>query len=115
MVHLFLRSGVLAWACLVLLLPALPASGANPAPRIVVAAMVDADRDDRADAVRLTYSERVWHARDTDGRYPFRVGTYGIRAVDAARGTRTLTVQLAEGQETEVKTVLRTSKVINYT
>jgi hypothetical protein len=37
------------------------------------------------------------------------------QAEDRAIQTRTLTVQLEEGQETEVKTVLRTSKVISYT
>jgi hypothetical protein len=42
-------------------------------PRIVAAAMLDADGDARSDRVRLTYSERIRHVRDADGRYPFAV------------------------------------------
>ena len=34
----------------------------------------------------LTYSERVRHAADRDGKYPFAVAGYRIRAVGAARG-----------------------------
>jgi hypothetical protein len=37
------------------------------------------------------------------------------QAEDRPIQTRTVTVELGEGQETEVKTVLRTSKVITYT
>ena len=64
-------------------------------PRIVAAAMRDADGDARADRVRLTYSERVRHAADRDGRYPFRVAGYRIAAVGKAKG-RKLVVRLAE-------------------
>jgi hypothetical protein len=66
------------------------------APRIVSAAMVDADGDFRADRLRLTYSERVRHAADRDGRYPFKVAGYAIRSVEAARG-KTLVLALVEG------------------
>jgi hypothetical protein len=53
----------------------------EPPPRIVAAVMVDADRDARADGVRLTYSKGVRHRADSDGRYPFAVGGYEIRSV----------------------------------
>ena len=35
---------------------------------------------------RLTYSERIHHARDNDGNYPFAVVGYRVLAVGAARG-----------------------------
>jgi hypothetical protein len=57
--------------------------------------MLDLDRDQRADAVRLTYSTPIRHARDRDGRYPFAVAGYRIRSVGAARG-RSLVILLAE-------------------
>jgi hypothetical protein len=60
------------------------AADARP-PRIVAAVMQDRDGDGRADAVRLTYSERVRRARDRDGRYPFRVAGYRVRSVGAAK------------------------------
>ena len=74
------------------------AAGAAPdrrPPRIVAAAIVDTDRDARADAARLTYSERVRHAADRDGTYPFTVAGYRIRSVGAARG-KTLLLLLVE-------------------
>jgi hypothetical protein len=46
--------------------------------------MQDADGDARADSVRLTYSMRVRHARDRDGRYPFTVAGHRIRSVEAS-------------------------------
>ncbi len=64
-------------------------------PRIVAAAMLDADGDSRADRVRLTYSERVRHQVDGDGRYPFTVSGYRIRSVGKAAG-KTLLVRLVE-------------------
>src|SRR5262245_30422496 len=64
-------------------------------PRIVAAAMRDADGDARTDAVRLTYSERVRHVADRDGKYPFRVAGYRIRSVAAASG-KTIVLALAE-------------------
>ena len=62
------------------------ASDTRP-PRIVAAAMQDADGDARADRLRLRFSERVRHAADRDGRYPLRVAGYRIRAVGTAKGT----------------------------
>jgi len=77
---------------------ALTAPAATPdrkPPRIVSAAMQDSDRDYRADGVRLTYSERIRHPLDRDGKYPFSVVGYSIRSVGAASG-RTLVVGLVE-------------------
>ena len=64
-------------------------------PRIVVATVLDADGDALADRVRLVYSERVRHAADRDGRYPFTVAGYRIRSVGMATG-KTLVVLLVE-------------------
>ena len=75
---------------------AAPADAADVrSPRIVAAAMQDADGDNRADRLRLTYSERVRHAADRDGRFPFGVTGYRVRAVGRASG-RTIVVKLAE-------------------
>ena len=74
---------------------AAPAAPPDKPPRIVAAAMLDADRDARADRVRLTYSERVRHPADADGRYPFTVSGYRIRSVGRASG-KTLVVLLVE-------------------
>jgi hypothetical protein len=57
--------------------------------------MQDADGDGRADRVGLVYSERVRHAADKDGAYPFLVAGYKIRAVGAANGN-TVVLTLAE-------------------
>jgi hypothetical protein len=65
------------------------------APRIVGAAMLDADRDSLADRVRLTYSERIRHVADRDGRYPFAVAGYRVSAVGRASG-KALVVALVE-------------------
>ena len=64
-------------------------------PRIVAAAMLDADRDARADGVRLTYSTLVRHPADRDGRYPFAITGYRIRSAGTASG-RTLVILLVE-------------------
>ena len=87
-------------AGLLLLGTILAASGAvaapdRKAPKIVGAVMQDADGDYRGDRVVLTYSEAVRHARDTDGRYPFRVAGYTIASVGAASGKK-LTLLLVE-------------------
>jgi hypothetical protein len=58
--------------------------------------MTDVDRDALADGVRLTYSQRIRHRVDRDGKYPFAVSGYRIRSVGAASGTRTLVVLLVE-------------------
>ena len=55
-------------------------------PRIVSAMMVDLNGNARAERVRLTYSERVRHARDNDGKYSFVVVGYRVLAVGAATG-----------------------------
>ena len=62
------------------------ASDSRP-PRIVAAALQDADGDGRADRLRLTYSEPVRHRADRDGRYPFSLTGYTIRSVARARTT----------------------------
>ncbi len=64
-------------------------------PRIVSALMQDANGNARADRLRLTYSERIRHAADRDGRYPFTVAGYRIRFVGAASG-RSLVLVLVE-------------------
>ena len=64
-------------------------------PRIVAAAMQDLDGDSRTDRVRLTYSERVRHAPDRDGKYPFKVAGYRIRAVGPT-STKTIVLTLVE-------------------
>jgi len=83
----------LSVAAVVVVAPA-AAPDRNP-PRIVAEAMLDADGDSRADRVRLTYSERVRHRVDGDGRYPFAVSGYRIRTVGKAAG-KTLAVLLVE-------------------
>ncbi len=57
--------------------------------------MRDADGDARADAVLLTYSERVRHGVDHDGKYPFAIKGYRIRSLGAAKG-KTITIALLE-------------------
>jgi hypothetical protein len=64
-------------------------------PRIVAGVMLDRDRDQRSDGVRLTYSEPMRHRVDRDGRYPFSLPGYRIQSVAAARG-RTLLLTLVE-------------------
>jgi hypothetical protein len=64
-------------------------------PRIVAAAMEDASGNSRADRVRVTYSERVRHRPDRDGRYPFTVAGYRIRAIGPT-SSRVLLIQLVE-------------------
>ena len=65
----------------------LSAAGDKRPPRIVAAVMQDADGDGRVDRVGLLYSERVRHAADRDGAYPFLVAGYKVPAVGAANGT----------------------------
>ena len=43
----------------------------------------------------MLYNERVRHARDADGKYPFKVDSYRILSIGAASG-RTLLIMLAE-------------------
>jgi hypothetical protein len=77
------------------LVAATPPAYANTAPRIVSARMGDADHDDHADRVTLSYSEAVVHTKDADGTYPFTVGTYAIAQVSFTN-TRTLVILLRE-------------------
>ena len=74
----------------------------NVAPRVVSAQLVDRDGDDRADALVVTFSERVWHRRDADGRYPIAVSSYRIRSVGATTGSRSLTVLLVEKSTSDI-------------
>ena len=83
---------------LVLAVVPLAASAARPdtrSPRIVAAVLQDVNRDYRADRVRVTFSERIRHARDTDGTYPFSVAGYRVSSVAAANG-KTIVIALAE-------------------
>jgi hypothetical protein len=64
-------------------------------PRIVSAVMQDTDGDGRTNRLLLTYSERVRHAADRDGKYPFRVAGYVIRAVGPA-SAKTILLTVAE-------------------
>jgi hypothetical protein len=81
--------GAVAVLAALLLLPAAGiAKAKSKAPRIVAAAMQDADGDGHADRLRLGYSKRVRHAADREGRYPFRVAGYRLRFVGKAAGRR---------------------------
>ena len=98
---MLLTRGLLGVAVFVACSAVMGASAAAPvgkAPRIVAAAMQDSDRDARADSVRLTYSARVRHARDRDGRYPFAVAGYRIRVVGAASGKVLMLVLVERAQ-----------------
>ena len=85
------------------------ASSGKKAPRVISAVMQDADRDSRADSVRLTYSVRIRHAADRDGRYPFTVAGYRIRSIGAASG-KGLVILLVE----KAKADPATRPVIGY-
>ena len=93
MIRLWASSLLVGVALLVVVAPA--AAPDRKPPRIVAAAMLDADGDSRADRMRLTYSERVRHAADGDGRYPFAVSGYRIRSVAKGAG-KTLAIVLVE-------------------
>ncbi len=86
----------------VVLAGAAPAARDHRAPRITAAKMQDADGDARADRVLLTYSERIRHGVDHDGKYPFAVSGYRIRSVGAAKG-KTITVALVEKATPDTK------------
>jgi hypothetical protein len=73
-------------------------------PRIVAAALLDADGDARADRVRLTYSERIRHVADADGRYPFAVSGYRLRSIGRASG-KVLLVLLVEPAQPDTTAV----------
>jgi hypothetical protein len=85
----------IALIALVLVVVAPAGSAPATAPKIVAAAMVDADGDFRTDRLRVTYSGVVRHQRDTDGRYPFALTGYKIASVTRASG-RSVTLLLVE-------------------
>lgn len=100
MTRLWISPLALVAAAVVVLAPA--ASPDRKPPRVVAAAMVDANGDFRADRLRLTYSERIRHAPDRDGRYPLVVSGYRIRSLGAAGG-RILLVFLVEKRTPDAK------------
>ena len=92
---MLVRSCVAAALMVSLAIVAAAAPARQPSLRIVSATMQDADRDARADRVRLTYSARIRHVSDRDGRFPFQVAGYRIAAVGPASG-RALVIVLLE-------------------
>lgn len=80
-----LLAALLALVLVAALAPAAHAGRDTRPPRITGAALLDADRDGRADRLRITYDERVRHRRDADRPYSFRVVGRRIRAVGSAR------------------------------
>ncbi len=88
-------SSALALLAAAIVVAAPSAAADSRAPRIVSAAMQDADGDARADRLRVTYSERVRHAADRDGRFPFRIAGYKIRSVGSA-SAKTIVIALVE-------------------
>ena len=88
-------TGLVAMLAAATVATTLTAAGDARPPRIVAAVMQDADGDGHADRVGLMYSERVRHAADRDGTYPFLVAGYKIRAVGAASGN-TVVLTLVE-------------------
>ena len=91
---------VLAAAAIVVSAPA--AAPERKLPRIVAGVMLDTDGDSRTDRVRLTYSMRVRHSADRDGKYPFVVSGYRIRSIGAARGKQ-LAIVLVEKRVADPK------------
>src|SRR3954464_2623406 len=83
-----------------LLLPVIASPAGSAAdrtpPKIVKAAMGDADHDGKADRVVVTYTERVSHALDADGHYPFKVQNYVVKSVGGAASAKTLVLTLKE-------------------
>ena len=73
-------------------------------PKIMKAEMLDRNGNGLADAVRLTYNEKIKHRLDTDGRYPFKVKgpskatSYRIKKVNGARRSKRLLIILKEKQ-----------------
>ena len=97
MMRLWVHPVVVLAALAIVLAPAAAAPDRKP-PRIVAAAMIDADANGRADRVRVTYSERIRHLADRDGRYPFAVSGYRIRSIGKASG-KALVIVLVEQAE----------------
>lgn len=88
-----LESLVVALVVAFVAIPVASAADRKP-PRIVGAQMLDADRDGKADRVKLTYTERIRHALDKKG-FPFTVVGYKVKRVNKASG-KTLVILLAE-------------------
>jgi hypothetical protein len=95
MTRLWTLLGVGLVAAVVVLTAAGAVGSDHRSPRVVAAAMEDANGNSRADRVRVTYSERVRHRPDRDGRYPFTVAGYRIRAIGPT-SSRVLLIQLVE-------------------
>jgi hypothetical protein len=74
--------------------PALAAK-AKGKPKIKKAEMMDRDGNNIADSVFLTYTKKVTHAKDADGKYPFTVEGYEIVDVGKAQG-RLLIINVVE-------------------
>ena len=88
-----------------LLPPAANAARADTrAPKVAKAEMLDRNGNGLADAVKLTYNEKIKHRLDTDGKYPFKVlgptkaSSYRIKKVNAAKRSASLLIILKEKQ-----------------
>ncbi len=84
----------LLWALVV----SLPdgAQAAPAAPTIKKVAMVDSNKNGKADEVVLTYSSEVNHTLQSKGTLPFSVEGYVITSVSAATKSLTLVIHLKE-------------------
>jgi hypothetical protein len=80
---------------LLLVLPATAHAADRTPPKLVKAEVRDADHDGRADAVLVTFSERIRHTKDTSKPFPLSVAGYTVKSVGAASG-KTVLVKLAE-------------------
>jgi hypothetical protein len=104
------RRVVRALVIVAAVVPVAASSAALPGkpPRIVSATMQDSDRDGRADSVRVTYTTRVRHVRDRDGRYPFAVTGYRVRSVGRAFGASLVVVLVEHAQaDTNARPAIR--------
>lgn len=98
----FIFTGLLVAGLLPPTAAAAAARADTRAPKITKAEMLDRNGNGLADAVRLTYNEKVKHRLDTDGRYPFKVvgptraTSYKIKKVNAAKRATRLLIILRE-------------------
>jgi hypothetical protein len=87
----------MALACAVeLSLPVHSVAAAAAAPTIKKAAMVDSNKDGKADELVLTYSSAVNHTLQSAGTFPFSVEGYVVTSVAAAKKSTKLTIHVAE-------------------
>jgi hypothetical protein len=93
---LTLAIGVALACAFALSLPFHPVAAATAAPTIKKAAMVDSNKDGKADELVLTYSSTVNHTLQTTGAFPFSVEGYTVTSVAAAKSSLKLTLHLAE-------------------